>query len=100
MNARCSHYTPHAMGRQEPPSLITLVRHPDGAIEELAAQELDDIDRVTATDGTLVWVSAIAPGDEQIEVLRREFDLHPLAVEDVRKQGQRPKLDAYAAQHT
>jgi len=55
---------------------------------------------VTATDGTLVWVSAIAPGDEQIEVLRREFDLHPLAVEDVRKQGQRPKLDAYAAQHT
>jgi len=79
--------------------LITLVRHPDGAIEELAAQELDDIDRVTATDGTLVWVSAIAPGDEQIEVLRREFDLHPLAVEDVRKQGQRPKLDAYAAQH-
>lgn len=87
------------MPDHDPSKLISLVRHPDGSVEELAATRLDEIDRLCATAGTLVWVSAIAPGEEQIEVLRREFDLHPLAVEDVRKRGQRPKLDAYPGQH-
>jgi len=82
-----------------PESLITLVRHPDGRVERLSAHRLNDIDRLTAIDGTLVWACATAPGDREIEILRREFELHPLAVEDVRKQGQRPKLDAYAEQH-
>jgi len=82
-----------------PPALTALVRHPDGAVEELSATKLDDIDRLIATEGILVWVSAVKPDEGEIEILRREFELHPLAVEDVRKQGQRPKLDAYAAQH-
>ncbi|MEO7295518.1 MAG: magnesium/cobalt transporter CorA [Candidatus Limnocylindria bacterium] len=80
-------------------NLKTLVRHPDGRMEELAADRLDEIDQLTATDRTIVWVSVAGPTDEQIEVLRREFQLHPLAIEDVRKQGQRPKLDAYPRQH-
>lgn len=87
-------YTAQAM-----PELICLVRHPDGRTERLAARQVDRISHLLAVDGTVVWVSAIGPGEHQIEVLRREFDLHPLAVEDVRKQGQRPKLDAYEGQH-
>ena len=79
--------------------LVALVRHLDGDVEQLPAARLDELDQLLATDGVLVWVSAIVPGEEQIEVLRREFELHPLAVEDVRKQGQRPKLDTYAGQH-
>ena len=82
-----------------PATLAGLVRHPDGSVEELTADRLDEIDRLCAIDGTLIWVAAVAPGESEIEVLRREFDLHPLAVEDVHKRTQRPKLDTYAAQH-
>lgn len=82
-----------------PPALITLVRHSRGAVEELPLERLDEIDGLTATDGTLVWVHALSPSEDDIQVLRREFDLHPLAVEDIRKRQQRPKLDAYAEQH-
>ncbi len=93
-------YTSLAMPEElDQSTLIALVRHPDGRVEELAGDRLNEIDQLCATDGTLVWVSARSPDEETIEILRREFDLHPLAVEDVRKRGQRPKLDAYAKQH-
>lgn len=81
------------------PSLDALIRHPDRSVQELSAQGLSGISRVIGTADTLVWINAKAPTDEQTELLRHEFGLHPLAVEDVRKRGQRPKLDAYSAQH-
>ncbi len=70
--------------------LTCLVRHPGGNVEALPAHRVDEIDRFLAAEDTLIWVSATAPSEDAIDVLRREFDLHPLAVEDVRKQGQRP----------
>jgi magnesium transporter len=81
------------------PTITALVRHRDGRVEELGAERLDQIDQMCAVEGTLVWVSAASPDADTIEVLRREFDLHPLVVEDLEKRGQRPKLDAYQAQH-
>jgi magnesium transporter len=81
------------------PSLVILARHPDGSVDELPAERIDEIDRLTDRDGTLVWVSAVAPSDADIEALGREFRLHPLALEDLRKQHQRPKLDTYEQQH-
>jgi magnesium transporter len=87
------------MPDSDPPALTTLVRHPDGTVEALGAERLDDIDRLTAAEGTLVLVCASSPNEDEIEILRREFGLHPLAVEDVQKRRQRPKLDAYAGQH-
>jgi len=79
--------------------LICLARRPDGSVEELPATRFDEIDRLTDRDGTLVWVSAIAPGEDEITTIGREFRLHPLAMEDMRKQHQRPKLDTYERQH-
>ena len=79
--------------------MTALVRHPDGRVEDLGAERLDEIDQLCAIDGTLVWVSATAPDPDTVEILRREFDLHPLVVEDVQKRAQRPKLDAYENQH-
>jgi magnesium transporter len=35
------------------------------------------------------------PSPEEFESVRREFDLHPLAVEDAIKAHQRPKLEVY-----
>ena len=80
-------------------AVTALVRHSDGRVEELGAERLDEIDQLCAIDGTLVWVSAVSPDAATIEVLRREFDLHPLVVEDLEKRRQRPKLDAYESQH-
>ncbi len=87
------------MSDQHASPLVALVRHGDGSVEELGADRLDEIDQLAAVAGTLVWVSALSPSEGDIEILRREFDLHALAVEDLHKRQQRPKLDAYEAQH-
>ena len=80
-------------------SLHILARHPDGQVEEVTVERIDEIDRLIARPGTLVWVSVANPSDELITDLAREFGIHPLAVEDLRKQNQRPKLDSYEGQH-
>jgi magnesium transporter len=79
--------------------LVILCRNPDGSVEELPPSRIDDIDRLTDRDGTLVWAMVTSPDDAKIERLGQEFRLHPLALEDLRKQEQRPKLDTYERQH-
>ena len=46
-------------------------------------------------DGGFVWIGLYEPTHEEFDSLRREFKLHPLAVEDAIKAHQRPKLDVY-----
>ncbi len=46
--------------------------------------------------GTAVWVDVLEPDADTLELLQKEFGLHPLAVEDVQHAPQRPKIDAYA----
>ena len=45
--------------------------------------------------GGFVWIGLHDPTPEEFESLTREFDLHPLAVEDAIHAHQRPKLDVY-----
>jgi magnesium transporter len=45
--------------------------------------------------GKFVWIGLYEPTEEEFESLRREFELHPLAVEDAIHAHQRPKLEAY-----
>ena len=40
-----------------------------------------------------------APDEEELEILRKEFRFHPLAIEDVRTRHQRPKIDIYGDQY-
>jgi magnesium transporter len=46
-------------------------------------------------DGNFAWIGMYEPTEEEFDSLRREFDLHPLAVEDAIHAHQRPKLDVY-----
>ena len=92
-------YTAPAMTEVAAGSLTILARGPGGPVEELPAERIDDVDRLTDREGTLVWVSAASPDETRIADLGREFRLHPLALEDLRKQRQRPKVDAYEQQH-
>jgi magnesium transporter len=45
--------------------------------------------------GTLVWIGLHEPSEHEFEAVRREFQLHELAVEDALKGHQRPKLEVY-----
>jgi len=41
------------------------------------------------------WIGLYEPTEEEFESIRREFDLHPLAVEDAIHAHERPKLEVY-----
>jgi magnesium transporter len=45
--------------------------------------------------GNLVWVDIQDPGPAELSLLVGEFGFHPLALEDVAKDRQRPKVDEY-----
>jgi magnesium transporter len=45
--------------------------------------------------GGFVWIGLYEPTPDEFEKLRREFDLHPLAVEDAIHAHQRPKIEVY-----
>jgi magnesium transporter len=80
-------------------SQIGLVRMAGGALRTLGADELDAIDRLRTEPGTLVWLDVGDPDTAAIELLRGEFDVHPLAIEDLERRNQRPKIDTYPGQH-
>lgn len=56
---------------------------------------IDELDRVLAKDQATVWVDVVDPTPEEIARVGKEFGFHPLALEDVERGGQRPKLDQY-----
>ncbi|MEO6060057.1 MAG: magnesium/cobalt transporter CorA [Candidatus Limnocylindria bacterium] len=76
-----------------------LARLPDGELRVLGPDDLAQIDELRALPDHLVWMDIFDPTDEDVALLRDEFDLHPLAVEDVEKRRQRPKMDTYPGQH-
>ena len=45
--------------------------------------------------GKLRWLHVQQPSDEDFEQLQKEFDFHPLDIEDCRSYTQRPKIDVY-----
>ena len=62
-------------------------------------QVLDRIDRAQIDAlrkrGEYFWLDVVGAGDEELAELERVFGLHPIAMEDMRERGQRPKLDDY-----
>jgi magnesium transporter len=52
--------------------------------------------KASRCDDAFVWIGLHEPTEEEFEVVRVEFGLHELAVEDAVKAHQRPKLERYA----
>jgi magnesium transporter len=50
---------------------------------------------VLARDDTFLWLDSIDPTDDDLAVLQGTFDLHPLTIEDVKHQHQRPKVEIF-----
>jgi magnesium transporter len=55
-----------------------------------------DIATIVERTSNLVWVDVLDADEDDFRCLAEEFGLHPLAVEDAHKHGQRPKLEHYA----
>jgi magnesium transporter len=51
--------------------------------------------RVPCDPGDFQWIGIHDPTPDELELIARTFDLHPLAVEDAGDQHQRPKLERY-----
>ncbi len=81
------------------PNHVALVRFPGGELRSLDEAELGQIDKLREKPGCLIWLDITDPADEDIGLLRKEFDVHPLAVEDLQLRKQRPKVDTYPGQH-
>ena len=57
--------------------------------------DLEDAYDERRKEGTFVWIGLYEPTAEEFDSLTREFDLHPLAVEDAIHAHQRPKLEVF-----
>jgi magnesium transporter len=69
--------------RTSTPALPVFTRFDRTEIEELRRRN------------QFLWVDLSAPSDHELDELGDLFGLHPLALEDVRRFGRRPKLDDY-----
>jgi magnesium transporter len=56
---------------------------------------LENAQEAAQEEGAFVWIGLLEPTPEEFEAVRREFDLHELAVEDAIEAHQRPKLEVY-----
>ncbi len=75
-----------------------LARLPGGELKELSAREHDTIDSLRKKPDHVVWLDIASPTADDLKLLHDEFSVHPLALEDIEKRRQRPKLDTYAEQ--
>jgi magnesium transporter len=64
-------------------------RRRDGSVD------LHDAYRACRHGGKFAWIGMYEPTEQEFESLRREFDLHPLAVEDAVHAHERPKLEVF-----
>ncbi len=60
-----------------------------------AGHKTAHIDQLCARQGNVVWVDVVEPNDGDLAMLRREFQFHPLSIEDCRTSHQRPKVEEY-----
>jgi magnesium transporter len=57
--------------------------------------ELDDAFEAAQAENAFVWIGLYEPTEEEFSAVAKEFELHPLAVEDAIHAHQRPKLETY-----
>jgi magnesium transporter len=56
---------------------------------------LDQLSSLCHAQNAFVWIGLHEPTEEEFDAVRREFELHELAVEDAITAHQRPKLEVY-----
>ena len=72
--------------------MISVLVYRGGDVTEFDSDRISQL--IQGSDG-LIWVDVADPTPEELQCLQEQFALHPLAIEDVVKRHQRPKLDRY-----
>ena len=57
--------------------------------------DINKASEVIKDPDTILWLDLESPTQEDLDKIRREFNLHPLAIEDASHKHQRPKIDQY-----
>ena len=57
--------------------------------------DLDQAFEAAQAENAFVWIGLYEPSEEEFAAVAREFELHPLAVEDAIHAHQRPKVESY-----
>jgi magnesium transporter len=57
--------------------------------------DIDEIDQLCAVETKLMWLDVSDPTGQDFDNLAREFNFHPLSIEDCRTEHQRPKVEEY-----
>jgi magnesium transporter len=65
----------------------------EGAVKEI--EDPEEISEYLHRDDHLIWVDLVDPTEDDLRCVQQEFELHPLAIEDVQEHNQRPKLEQY-----
>lgn len=73
--------------------LINCSVYRDG--KKLSEIPIHEISEWLKEENNFVWVALKEPSDLDLEVMKEEFNLHELAVEDARRGHQRPKIEEY-----
>ncbi len=73
--------------------LINCVAYQEGT--RLVDPPIEEISDYLDKPNCFVWVALRDPSAQELDAMRLEFDLHPLAVEDAGHGHQRPKVDEY-----
>jgi magnesium transporter len=74
-------------------TIVDLAVYKDG--ERKGDVPLDQAFEACRAPGALVWIGLHEPTPDEFDSVRREFNLHELAVEDALRGHQRPKLELY-----
>ena len=69
------------------------VYHRDGSPQPVT--DLAAVSDMLREPDAFVWFDAVDPTEETLAVIREEFDLHPLAIEDALHEHEHPKIDRY-----
>jgi len=74
--------------------VIQVIMHssPNGPVTET---RLEDLSEFFTQEQTTIWIDVVDPTPEEITRIGEVFHFHPLALEDVARGGQRPKVDQY-----
>lgn len=70
-----------------------LLRLPHGGFSDEV--DLSNLRGLLEEKHAVLWLDIADPSPEEVDLLRREFDFHELALEDATLPHQRPKLDEY-----
>jgi magnesium transporter len=74
--------------------MITCRLYQEGVLKEEAFDPARASDLIVQ-GGARVWLDVVDPTEQDLAMIKEEFSLHPLAIEDAEHQGQRPKVDVY-----